>query len=416
MIATFEIIFWLCIYAIAFNYIGYPIVLFLMGFLVQAKADIGYLLTRKNRRHSERFSAHPLIGIVISAFNEESVIEARIRNLLEIDYPPDRVEILIGLDGPTDATPEILSRSRSSRVRVFHFPRRRGKLAVISELARQTEAEILVFSDANTMFEPGCVANLIRHFADPKVGVVSGEEIRITKPGADPAAESLYWRYESAMKILESRANCLHSANGSVYAIRRELFCPRSHCVVEDFQVPLGLRFRGYRVVYDPEAIAVEEIAPTLASQFERRVRLGAGNFQTLFGNPWYLSPFKGIPAFAYWSHRVLRWLTPCLLIIAFGCSACLIGYTTYRCLFLAQCIFYGLALCGYVSRKWNRSPVLCRIPWHFCSMNIAIVFGFVRYLGGYQSLAWTVTPRGISAENESKANTEQQDRAFTSV
>jgi len=347
------------------------------------------------------------VGIIVSAFNEQAVIESRVKNLLEIDYPPGRIEILIGLDGPTDATPDIVRGFRSSRVRVFHFLTRRGKLAVISDLAQRTTAEILVFTDANTMFQPDCVANLVRHFDDPKVGVVSGEEIRTAKAGTDPAAEGLYWRYESAMKILESRAHCLHSANGGVYAIRRELFGGRLHYVVEDFQVPLELRFRGHRVVYDPEAIAVEEIAPTFASQFERRVRLGAGNFQTLFGHLGYLSPFKGVPAFAYWSHRVLRWLTPFLLIIAFACSAGLMVAFTYRCLFLAQCVFYGLALLGYVCKKTGGSPVLCRVPCHFCSMNMALVLGLARHLSGHQTLAWTVTPRGTAGEIVSTTNTQ---------
>jgi cellulose synthase/poly-beta-1,6-N-acetylglucosamine synthase-like glycosyltransferase len=413
---TFEIIFWTCVLAIAYNYVGYPIALFFLGLLAQAKSDLAFLLTRKNRRYSERSSIQPLTAIIMSAFNEQPVIEARLRNLLEINYTPSRLEILIGLDAPTDATPEIAGRFRSSRVQVFHFPTRRGKLAVISDLARRTKAEILVFTDANTMFEPNCVGNLIRHFVDPKVGAVSGEEIRTTKAGTDPAAESLYWRYESAMKILESRSHCLHSANGSVYAIRRDLFSPRLQCLVEDFQVPLEVRFRGYRVVYDPEAIGVEEIAPTFASQFERRVRLGAGNFQTLFSNPGYLSPFKGIPAFAYWSHRVLRWLTPCLLIAAFGSSACLIVDLTYRWLFLSQCVFYGLALVGYVYKKGDRSPVLFCTPWHFCSMNMAMVFGLVRYLSGNQSVAWTVTPRETGTEIVSTTSSTERRGAFTRV
>jgi len=410
-----EIIFWLCVCSIVYNYVGYPILLFFWGLALQARSDIGFLLARNNRRNLKRVGVQPSIAIIISAFNEETVIETRVKNLLEISYPPERVEILIGLDAPTDATADVLSRFQAFRVEVFHFPTRRGKLAVISDLAQRTEAEILIFTDANTMFEPNCVEKLVRHFADPKVGAVSGEEIRTTKPGTDPAAEGVYWRYESAMKILESRANCLHSANGGIYAIRRELFCPRSDYVVEDFQLPLELRFRGHRIMYDPEAIAVEEIAPTRASQFERRVRLGAGNFQTLFGNPEYLSPFNGIPAFAYWSHRVLRWITPCLLIIAFGCSACLMLSVTYRCLFLAQCIFYGLAVLGYVS-KGKRTPGLCRVPWQFCSMNTAIVFGFARFLSREQSLAWTVTPRGTSGANVSTSAAESRDTALRSV
>jgi len=395
-----EIAFWACICLIAYNYVGYPVLLALMGSLGQIKSDISFLLTRRDRRQAEKRGASPSIAVIVSAFNEQSVIAARVKNLLEIDYPAERMEILIGLDASTDATPEILKRFRSPGLRVFHFPTRRGKLAVISDLARRTRAQFLVFTDANTMFEQNCIRNLIRHFADPEVGLVTGEEIRTIKPGTDPGAESLYWRYESVMKILESRANCLHSANGSVYAIRRNLFCPRPHFIVEDFQIPLELRFQGHRVVYDPEAIAVEEIAPSLASQFERRVRLGAGNFQTLFGNLNYLGPFNGLPGFAYWSHRVLRWITPFLLVLAFACCGYLLRNRFYLCLLLAQCAFYGLALLGeYLSRKRRRLPGIWQLPRHFCSMNMAMAFGFFRYLSGKQSLAWAVTPRAQAEE-----------------
>jgi cellulose synthase/poly-beta-1,6-N-acetylglucosamine synthase-like glycosyltransferase len=394
MALTLKIIFWLCVGMVTYNYVGYPILLFLLGVFSQVKSDFTFLLKRKSRRPITTISHQSQIAILVSAFNEEAVIETRIQNLCAVDYPEDFVEILIGLDAPTDSTSQILSQLASPRVRVFNFPIRRGKLAVISDLAQCTSARILIFSDANTSFRPDCVRNLVRHFDDPKVGAVSGEEIRVINPGTDPAGESLYWRYESALKILESRIHCLHSANGGVYAIRRELFRPQPNLIVEDFQIPLDVRFQGYRVVYDPDAVAVEEIAPTFTSQFERRIRLAAGNFQTLFGHPEYLNPFKGGPAFAYWSHRVLRWLTPCLLIVAFACSAGLVSDLTYRCLFFAQCAFYVIALLGYGAKKKGRSPGFFGLPLYFCSMNTAYLFGLARYLSGHQSVAWAATPR----------------------
>jgi cellulose synthase/poly-beta-1,6-N-acetylglucosamine synthase-like glycosyltransferase len=386
--------FWFCIGAIVYNYAGYPILLFCLATLSQAMSDISFFVNRKSRRSSTEPRRVPRIAIIISAFNEESVIEAKVANALNALYPPDLVEILIGLDSPADSTAEILSRIHSPRVRVFPFTARRGKLAVITDLAQRTDAEILVFTDANTIFEPNCVANLLRHFENPKVGAVSGEEIRVTNERIDPAAEGLYWRYESALKILESRIHCLHSANGGVYAIRRELFRPRADMIVEDFQIPLDVRFGGHWIIYDPEAIGVEEIAPTFTSQFERRVRLGAGNFQTLLGHPGYLNPFKGRAAFAYWSHRVLRWLTPFLLLIAFACTAGLYRDLLYRVLFYLQIAFYGSALFGYWRNKRGRVPVWCKLQLYFCSMNAALVLGLFRYLRGSQSVAWAATPR----------------------
>ena len=402
MAFALKIAFWVCVGAILYNYAGYPILLLFLGLLAQAKSDLVFLLKRQSRRaafSTNKYHNHLSISIVISAFNEESVIADRVKNALEINYPEELTEILIGLDSPADSTAAILSRIQSPRLQVFHFPTRRGKLAVITDLAQRTSAEILVFTDANTMFRDNCVANLVRHFSDPRVGAVSGEEVRVTGEGTDPAAEGLYWKYESALKILESRVHCLHSANGGVYAIRRELFHPEPKLIVEDFQIPLELRYHGHWIVYDPDAIAVEEIAPTFGSQFERRVRLGAGNFQTLFGHPGYLNPLKGRVAFAYWSHRVLRWITPILMILAFAATAVLVRDTFYLVVFAAQCLFYSLAAIGFWLKKRNKSVGLCRIPLYFCTMNAAMLFGMFRYLSRRQSTAWAATPRKAAVE-----------------
>lgn len=399
MVLILEGVFWLCLTVVAYNYIGYPVYLFFLCFCSQAYSDFVFLRYRKSRRTEVNTFAKPRVAILIAAYNEETVIEERVKNALSLNYPEELCEILIGLDSPTDLTAEILRKFDSSRVRVFHFAERRGKLRVVSDLVQRTSAEILIFTDANTYFEPDCVGKMVRHFSNPRVGVVSGEEVRAGGKGIDPAAEGAYWKYESALKILESRVGYLHSANGGVYAIRRELFHPEPNLIVEDFQIPLSVRFDGHLVVYDPEAISVEEIAPTLAAQFERRVRIAAGNFQTLFSKPGYLNPFKGTPAFAYWSHRVLRWVTPLMLVLAWACSAALLRVSPYQWLWVLQTTFWLLALFGYW-RKTNGKPLgVCRIPLYFCTMNGAIVLGLFRYLRGLQSLAWKPTPRQLPGQ-----------------
>lgn len=397
MVLTLKIIFWLSLAAVAYNYAGYPIYLLVCSFCSQGYSDLIFLCRRKSRRGDESGFTKPRIAIVIAAYNEETVIEDRVKNALALNYPEELCEILIGLDSPTDRSADVLRQFESDRVRVFHFPERRGKLRVICDLVQRTSAEILVFTDANTHFQPNCVEKLVRHFSNLRVGVVSGEELRASGKGVEPAAEGVYWKYESALKILESRLGCLHSANGGVYAIRRELFHPRPDFIVEDFQIPLAVRFDGHLVIYDPEAISVEEIAPTLAAQFERRVRIAAGNFQTLFSFPSYLNPLKGTPAFAYWSHRVLRWVTPLMLILALVCSAALVRVNAYQWMFVLQTSFWLLALLGYWRKTRNKSIGVCRMPLYFCSMNCAIVLGFFRYLRGLQSVAWKPTPRRLT-------------------
>src|SRR5437588_4182126 len=317
-----EGLFLISVSGIVYHYAGYPLLLFFLSTLVRAKSDLMYLINRRSRRTRVTSDRLPRVALLMSAYNEASVIQAKIANCLQIDYPGDRIECLLGLDAPTDATAELANQVRSEHVHVFEFEVRRGKLAVLCDLARQTSADILVLTDANTMLERNCVRNMVRHLADANGGAVSGEEIRTVARGTDPGAESLYWRYESAIKVLESRLNCSLGGNGAALAVRRSLFQPKCKSIVEDFQIPLEIRFKGFRVVYDPEVIAIEEIAPTLSAQFALRVRIGAGNYQTLFSNPGYLNPRWGLLTFCYISHRLLRWLGPLFLMIAFFCSA----------------------------------------------------------------------------------------------
>ena len=389
-----ELIFWLCMAAVAYNYVGYPVLLFVLYVLVQAKSDILYLACRRTRRLTT--NDLPQVAVLISAYNEEDVIEAKAKNCLQIDYPEDRVEFLFGLDAPTDSTADLLRRMTSDRLRALHFPRRRGKLAVLCDLKQQTSAEILILTDANTLLEKTAIRSLVRHFADPGVGAVSGEEIRLSPSGCEASAEVLYWRYESAVKILESRLNCSLGGNGSVLAVRHSLFKPQKQSIVEDFQIPLEIRFQGHRVVYDPAAVAVEEIAPTWAAQFARRIRIGAGNYQTFFAHPEYLNPRHGFLAFSFFSHRVLRWLAPFLLLAGFACSVLLSAHTFFAALAAAQGVFYIAAAMGWWFKKRAKPLRWCSVPFHFCAMNLALVLGLLRFLRGRQALAWQPTPRRL--------------------
>jgi len=389
-----ELIFWLCIGAVAYHYVGYPILLFVLSVIVQAKSDFLYLVQRRSRRRVLATNEIPQVAVLISAFNEETVIEAKARNCLELDYPAERIQFMLGLDSPTDSTADVLNRIASDRLRVFRFSARRGKLAVLRDLAQETSAEILVLTDANTLLDRNAIRSLVRHFADPRVGAVSGEEIRVVAPGSEKSAEGLYWRYESAVKILESRLNCSLGGNGSVLAVRRSLFRTREQSIVEDFQIPLEIRFQGYRVVYDPEAVAVEEIAPTWSAQFARRVRIGAGNYQTFFAHPEYLNPRKGFLAFSFFSHRVLRWLAPLLLPIGFVCSMLLSARPPFAVMVLAQGAFYLTAATGWCLKKKAKPLRWCSVPFHFCAMNAALFLGLLRFLRGRQTLAWQPPPR----------------------
>lgn len=396
-----EVLFWSCVCAVVYNYAGYPVVLFALSMLSQAKSDLHFLLGRRARRQNRSAAGDlPSVAVLLSAYNEQAVIRAKVQNCLELDYPHDRLEFLIGLDAPEDATPEILAELKSNRIRVRHFAKRQGKLAVLCALAQETSADIVITTDANTILRPDCVRTLVRHFRDPRVGAVSGEEIRLTAKGTDPAAESIYWRYESALKFLENRLNCSLGGNGSILAVRRPLFRLEKPSIVEDFQIPLEIRFKGYRVVYDPEAVAVEEIAPTPSAQFARRIRLGAGDFQALFANLNCLNPLNGLAAFCFFSHRVLRWLGPVFLLVALLSSLLLVQQTFFLAVVSAQGLFYFAAYIGHLRKRRGKAAGVLGLAVNFCSMNLALLFGFYKYLTGNRSAIWNATPRTPTHEH----------------
>jgi cellulose synthase/poly-beta-1,6-N-acetylglucosamine synthase-like glycosyltransferase len=385
--------FWASAAAVVYTYAVFPLLLFLLAAVKQMGRDVRFILQRRSRRMSHREAFHPRVAMLVAAYNEEAVIEEKLRNTQSLNYPPDKLELLLGLDCPEDSTEEIARRLAQPNVSIFSFPERRGKLAVINDLAQRTDADILVFSDANTLLAPDTILRLARHFAFSRTGAVCGE-LRLVSPSGKSEMESLYWRYEVALKFLENRLNCVLGANGGVYAVRRSLFRPLQDWIVEDFQLPMEIRFAGHRVVYDPEATATEEVAPSLSAEYRRKVRIGAGACQTMLRNPGFLNPFKGLPAFAYFSHKVLRWLAPIFLLAMLASSAALAARPLYAALLAAQAGFYGLALAGWAQARRGAPSRLAGTAYYFCSMNLALLHGMCRYLSGRQKAVWSMTPR----------------------
>ncbi len=393
-----ETVFWASLAAVLYTYAVYPLLIFLLAALSQSARDLGFLLGRRRRRSADREHFSPRLALLVAAHNEEAVIEAKLRNTAALDYPADRMEFLLGLDAPTDSTPERAHRLSHPSFRIFPFAERRGKLAVLADLLERTSADILVFSDANTQLAPDCLRKLARHFADPDVGGVCGE-LRLLSPEGKPEMESLYWRYEVVLKFLENRLNCVLGANGAVFAVRRELYRPPASAIVEDFQVPMDIRFSGHSVVYDPEALATEEVAPTHVDEFRRKVRIGTGAFQTLFSNPRFLNPLKGMPAFAYFSHKVLRWLVPLLLPIMLVSNALLATAPLYQALLAAQAVFYLFAVAGWLRVRSGKPAGMAGAAFYFVSMNLALLLGLLRLFGGRQQAVWASTPRRVAVE-----------------
>jgi cellulose synthase/poly-beta-1,6-N-acetylglucosamine synthase-like glycosyltransferase len=413
-IGAAEMVFWLSLGAVAYSYILYPLLLILLASIKQTARDLSFLGSRQNRRNSSPDTSLPSVALLCAAHNEENVIEDKLRNTAQLDYPAERLEFFLGLDAPTDSTSECARRILHPSFRIVPFAVRRGKLAVVNDLVQRTSADILVFSDANTMLSPDALRKLVRHFADPKVGAVCGE-LLLVSAGTRVSMESLYWRYEKGLKFLENRLNCVLGANGAVYAIRRSLYHPRDRQIIEDFQLPMEIRHAGYRVVYDPESTAVEEVAPSLSAEFHRRVRIGAGDCQTLLHNPRFLNPFKGLPAVAYFSHKCLRWLVPPLLLLLLVSNIVLARQPLYAALLAAQVLFYLLAAIGWLRHRAGSPGGLTGAALYFTVMNAALLLGFVRYLTGRQKTIWASTPRQARAANDVQAEPTKKVSPLTS-
>lgn len=337
----------------------------------------------------------PLVSLLIVAHNEEDVIEERIRNALATDYPSDRLEIVIALDGCTDGTSSIVQQYQSQGVRLLDFPRRRGKSTTLNDAFEDLKGQIVVLSDANTEIDPRAVRRLLRWFSDPKVGVVCGRLVLID-PITARNADSLYWKYETFIKRCEGQLGALLGANGAIYAIRKDLFqrIPNK-TLIDDFVIPLLAKLNsGCPIIYEPTAVAHEETPADVRSEFRRRTRIGAGGFQSI-GMLWrLLDPRQGWVALSFLSHKVLRWLCPFFMIGAFVSNLWLLESPFYRLVLMSQLGFYlvsGLAAFLPPSIKFLK-PL--RLATMFTSMNLALFVGFWRWLIGRQTGTWARTSR----------------------
>lgn len=388
-----SVIFWAAALLLLHTYFFYPVILFMLDGIEQAIANLEFIKNGRERRRPRVETALPSVSLVVAAYNEASCIEEKIKNSLALDYPADRFELVIGSDGSDDGTDDKVKAVRDARVRLSAAPRA-GKTTVLNRCIPAASGDIIILSDANTNIDANAVKKLVRHFQDPEVGAVCGKLTLFNKE-LQEYEESAYWTYESLIKFYEGKQGAVMGANGGLYAIRRRLFTqlPPS-TIVDDFVIPLRILEQGYKVKYDPEAFAFEETTEDYDKEFGRRARIAAGNFQSLRMVPGLLSPAAGFRAFAFWSHKVLRWCAPALMAIAFLANIPLLGKLPYVLTFAAQCLFYGLALAGRQGVFSGALKRLASVSYYFVTMNAAIAVGFWRFLRNTQRAAWDRTAR----------------------
>lgn len=368
-----KLIFWLSIAIPVYAYLGYPLFLF---------------LTRLVRhRPVQKRPFEPTITLVIPAFNEAEHIEGKIRDSLALDYPAEKMEILVACDGSRDATPQIAqSMADGVRVRVLNFPDNRGKISTLNDGVREARGEIVVFTDATALLYPDSVRWLMTNFADPEVGAVSGRYtvIRADEVGIGKS-EDFYWKYETFLKVQESELDSMLGAHGHLHAIRRELYpYPPAGTINDDYVIPVSVLANGYRAVYEARAVVYEEAREMTG--FGRRIRIMAGNVQQLREVKGLLRPFRPLLLFFFLSHKVIRLLVPFAMVAALGANLFLIASPFYLAILYLQALFYMLAFVGiFIPLR----PRILRLPYYFAMINASVFFGVYHAITSRRRMAW---------------------------
>jgi cellulose synthase/poly-beta-1,6-N-acetylglucosamine synthase-like glycosyltransferase len=379
--------FFICAGLVAYCYLAYPILI--------------HVLSRRFGRDSGPPAAEtlPAVTILIAAHDEEAVIGDRVRDALATDYPAGLLDVVVASDGSKDATAAIVRGFDTDRVRFLEFTERRGKAAVLNDAIPQALGEIVLLSDANTRIETTAARRLVRWFADPGVGVVCGRLV-LTDPASGRNVDGLYWKYETFLKRCEGRLGALLGSNGAIYAIRKDRFVPIPRgTIVDDLVIPLLAKLEtGCAIIYDGDAVAIEETPPGLDAEFRRRARIGAGGFQSLPLLWRLLDPRRGWIALAFLSHKLLRWTCPFFLIGLLGSSLALSNRPLFRACLAAQLAFYLLSSIVALAPSRVRFPKLLRVPAMFTGMNLALLVGFWRWTSGPQLGTWERTARTAEA------------------
>lgn len=386
-----EIIFWISLFIVFYTYLGYGIFLYILVKIKEIfRKSFFPIMPADNEL--------PELTLFIAAYNEEAVVEEKMRNSLELDYPADKLRIVWVTDGSNDRTNELLS--AWPQATVLYQPERQGKTAAMNRGMHFVTTPLVVFTDANTRLNREALRKIVQAFEKPEVGCVAGEK-RIAMQAKDNAAsggEGIYWKYESTLKKLDSRLYSAAGAAGELFAIRRNLFEEMpTDTLLDDFILSLRIVMQGYTIAYCADAYATESGSADMREEEKRKVRIAAGGLQSIWRLRPLLNPFRyGIFSFQYISHRVLRWsVTPFLLFLLLPLNTILLFTTSsplfYAVIWLLQALFYLMGSWGYyLSMKHIKNKILF-IPYYFLFMNVNVIRG-ISYLckrKGHASGAW---------------------------
>lgn len=383
--------FWILVALVVYVYVGYPLLLAL-------------LRSVRGGRPVAVGQGEPPVTLVVSAFNEAAVIAEKIENSLALDYPHDRLQVIVVSDASDDGTDGLVKRYADKGVELLRMMDRSGKTLGLNAAVAQARGEVVIFSDANAMYGRDVVRKLVRNFADPAVGAVVGESTYVAPEAESERSEGLYWRYETLIKRLESALGSVVGGDGAIYAIRRSLYVPMPADALSDFVNPLQIVQAGYRCVYEPEARSYERAADDFEKEFRRKVRIVNRAWRALFRLRALLNPLRfGFFSFQIVSHKLLRWLMPALLVLLLAINVAVADEgLIYRLALVGQGAFYLLALAGHLARRRPSVPALLSIPYYFCLVNAASALGILDAFRGKTYTTWS-TPRSPAADRAPK-------------
>ena len=385
-----NVIFWISLFIIFYAFIGYGLLLFILIKIKRIISGKPVLPGTDNL---------PTCTLIVAAYNEELFIEEKIKNSLELIYPENKLKLIFITDGSTDNTAQLVAKYPG--VIHMHSAARMGKMAAVHRAIEAVTTEITVFTDANTFLNKEAMVNICRHYADSKVGAIAGEKrVNITEASDATAGEGFYWKYESKLKAWDSELYSVVGAAGELFSIRTSLYLPvPPTAIIDDFMISMLIAEKGYKIVYEPDAYAMEGGSENVKEELKRKIRIAAGGIQSIIWLKSLLNPFKmPLLSFQYISHRVLRWtIVPFLMILVLLLNIIIVAHgagTIYTVVLAAQVLFYGLSLLGWIMTAREVKVKIFFVPYYFCMMNYAVIMGLRRYFRGKQSAVWEKSKR----------------------
>jgi len=388
-----QIVFWSLLALVIYSYVGYGIVLYLLVSLKRIfnpRPKVSYPLE------------WPTVTLLIASYNELDFLPQKVKNCQELTYQSGKLRILFVTDGSSDGSESFLSSQNG--IEVLHQGKRAGKIMAMNRGMEHVNSEIVVFTDANTLLNTEAIQEIVKHFvSSEKVGCVAGAKriLLNESESASGAGEGAYWKYESALKKWDSELNTVVGAAGELFSIRRNLFKPvEKDTLLDDFMISMRIAQSGYRVVYEPAAMAFEKPTADVKEEMKRKVRICAGGIQSIIRLAPVLNVFKyGLLSFQYISHRVLRWsVTPIAMALLIPINLVLVvaltQNQTYFFLLIGQCLFYGAAIVGSILQEKKLKSKFLFIPYFFLMQNISVFQGMARYYKGSQSVLWEKAKR----------------------